>query len=204
MYSFDFAQGYQDWTPGIADYDSTEIERYRFQHGFRERPASTGSGGSLFISSMNRSDDLFMFHQRQFADLAPSAKYLATFRVTVATKYVSQMGIGGDPAMSVHLKGCFSSWEPKHEFREGAVRLNVDIGKQSSAGANSVLMGNIDKPNDGTDQYVLIERVSRQPLTCTTDDRGRIWILFGTDSGYEGLTELYYTRFELSLQPADA
>ena len=32
------------------------------------------------------------------------------------------------------------------------------------------------------------------PCTATTNDAGRIWLIIGTDSGYEGITTLYYTH----------
>jgi len=35
---------------------------------------------------------------------------------------------------------------------------------------------------------------SEQPLV-TTDAGGAAWLLVGTDSGFEGSTRLYYTRF---------
>lgn len=194
--SFDFAGSDGGWVAGFADYDPDHPERYQFQHGYRERPPSTGRGGSLFISGMNRSDDLFMYHKRQLVGLDRNAEYGFTFVIVVASQYVSMGGTGGDPAWSVHLKACVSAFEPSLVFADQIVRLNIDIGDQSEPGANSVVLGNIEKPRDGTDSYRLITRQSAKALIGTTDDDGGIWILFGTDSGYEGETALYYTAFE--------
>lgn len=37
----------------------------------------------------------------------------------------------------------------------------------------------------------------RHPVT--TDDSGQLWVLIGTDSGFEGLTGIYYTTIEIEL-----
>jgi hypothetical protein len=86
-YVFDFSRSDEGWAAGFADYDSTELDHYRLQYGFRERPATAGTGGSLFISGMNRSDDLFMYHKRRITGLQPGRDYRATFQIALASKY---------------------------------------------------------------------------------------------------------------------
>ncbi len=44
-----------------------------FVAGFADYPPATGSG--LFISRINRSDDLFMFYQGRAEGLAPNTLY---------------------------------------------------------------------------------------------------------------------------------
>jgi hypothetical protein len=128
--------------------------------------------------------------------LQPGADYRALFQVALASKYVSRSGIGGDPAKSVYLKVCSSAFEPQLVPSNNADRLNIDIGRQSSAGKDSTVLGDIEKPHDNTDNYALITRTSSKALECTAAADGSIWLLFGTDSGYEGETALYYTGFE--------
>jgi hypothetical protein len=148
---------------------------------------------------MNRSDDLFMFHKRKISGLTPGRRYDISFCVAFASKYISQAGIGGDPARSVYVKACSSSFEPVRVEAEGTVRLNIDIGRQSNPGSNSVVLGDVEKPRDGTENYVVIERASKAALSCKADSQGFLWLLFGTDSGYEGETSLYYTSFKATL-----
>ena len=38
-------------------------------------------------------------------------------------------------------------------------------------------------------------------IIATSDDQGRLWLLFGSDSGFESLTTLYYTRVTVALSP---
>jgi len=36
-------------------------------------------------------------------------------------------------------------------------------------------------------------------VTVEADDAGRVWLIVGTDSGFEGLTALYYARISYTL-----
>ena len=196
-YQYDFIHGYQGWQPGFADFLPSAFDSYKFLYEARERPPTAGIGNALFISSMNRSDDVFMFHKLRLAGLEPNRRYKAYFKIALASKYVSASGVGGDPALSVYLKACASTAEPKYiTDNVGLLRLDIDIGAQANAGQNSVVLGTIEKQSDGTDDYRMIERQSSKALVCASDDLGGVWILFGTDLGYEGETQLYYTYFE--------
>ena len=63
------------------------------------------------------------------------------------------------------------------------------------------MLGDVAKPDDGDfDTYVLVQRDSRDaPLTATSDAAGSLWLVFGTDSGFEGPTSLYYTDLAVEL-----
>lgn len=37
-------------------------------------------------------------------------------------------------------------------------------------------------------------------VQAEADDEGRIWLIVGTDSGFEGRTELYYTRYRATFE----
>ena len=37
------------------------------------------------------------------------------------------------------------------------------------------------------------------PLSVSTDAEGRAWLIVGTDSGFEGLSALYYARISYTL-----
>jgi hypothetical protein len=198
-FQFDFADGYLGWAPGFSDFHTGSLESYQLEHDWRERPRSAGRGRALFISGMNRSDDLFMYHVRRFDGLQPFQAGEAHFKVTFASKYVSGSGIGGDPARSVYVKACMADVEPRLHVIDDTYRLNIDIGRQANPGANSIVLGDIEKPSIGNDDYALIERSSKTALKWNANDSGSVWILFGTDSGYEGETSLYYTSLELSL-----
>ncbi len=193
--NFDFKNGFQGWMAGFSDYNPSNIDIYNFKFELRKLPKSAGDENSLFMSSMNRSDDVFMFFKREVGGLKPSKSYDAKFRLGFASKYRSRLGIGGDEARDVFVKVCKSATEPSSIMQEGILRLNIDMGAQKNAGRDSVVLGSIEKPNDSSDQYVKIELSSAKALRFDANENGSIWLLFGTDSGYEGETELYYTHF---------
>jgi hypothetical protein len=39
--------------------------------------------------------------------------------------------------------------------------------------------------------------------TVTTDAQGNLWLVFGTDSGFEVYNEIYYTGVAVTLQPVE-
>jgi len=194
--SFDFSDCDHGWVAGFADYDVDEPAKFQLEHGFRARPVELGPGGSLFISGMNRSDDLFMYYKKKLSGLPRSSPCSLSFSIELASKYISEVGVGGNPGLGVTLKGCASKTEP---VLGADGRLDIDIGAQQNPGSDSTVLGHIDKPVDGTDRYVLIQRGSEKRLKSETAADGSLWVLIGSDSGYEGKTALYYTKFEIEI-----
>jgi hypothetical protein len=39
------------------------------------------------------------------------------------------------------------------------------------------------------------------PSVVITDDNGSVWLIVGTDSGFEGTTRLFYTEIEAHFSP---
>ena len=197
--TWDFSEGSLGWQGDFADYPPGEEEFYELDSGLLPLPENLGDDTALFITGANRSDDLFMYFRREIDGLAPNTNYQVTFALELASNAPDgSVGIGGSPANSVFLKAGATLVEPLPilENDENLLRLNVDKGNQANAGSDSVLLGDIAKPDDGTFDYALINRSSQQPYSFLTDDSGSAWLYFGTDSGFEGTTTLYYTNFE--------
>lgn len=49
--------------------------------------------------------------------------------------------------------------------------------------------------------YVSLTRSRRHANRVTATDDGELWLIVGTDSGFEGRTELYYQRIDVTLTP---
>jgi|688.fasta_scaffold208362_2 hypothetical protein len=82
--------------------------------------------------------------------------------------------------------------------------MNLDKGNQFNGGANMSVIGDVAKPDDGTENYVpLLRHQHGQPFTVTTAGDGSLWLIFATDSGFEGQTALYYTRLIVWINRAD-
>lgn len=206
--TWDFSEGDGGWQGDFADYPPGEEEFFELAWGLRPLPANLGDDTALSITGANRSDDLFMYFRNQIDGLAPNTNYQVTFDIELASNAPDgSFGIGGSPANSVYLKAGATLVEPVPvlDSSENLLRLNVDKGNQSNAGADSVLLGDIAKPEEEpfNFDYALIDRTNQQPYNFRTDDSGSAWLYFGTDSGFEGTTTLYYTNFQAEFVAVD-
>lgn len=156
---------------------------------------------SLVLTSMNRSDDAFMYVTRKLSGLSPNTNYSLVFAIELASRYPgNSIGIGGSPGSSVYLKAGAVPFEPKKVLKNGFYELeNVDKGNQAEGGANLALLGDVGTDND-TDDYQLITRTNADaPITARTNANGELWLIVGTDSGFEGLTTLYYSEINVTV-----
>jgi hypothetical protein len=170
----------------------------------RDLPAEMGGGKGLFISGMNRSDDLWMFWKKKLTGLQPNTEYQVVLDVEMASNVAAGItGVGGAPGESVYVKAGASQAEPNvAEDSQGQLRLTVGKGNQSTSGSAAAVLGNVAKENNTSDQYALVHRNNRSvQQSATTSADGSLWIFFGTDSGFEGTTSLYYTNAAAVLAP---
>ena len=203
-FTFDFETGAQGWTVGFADlpvdYDQS-IYELAHEHG----PLPDGLEGSgIHVQGHNRSDDLFMFLKRQVDGLMPNTAYAVSVSVDLATNVAAGLvGIGGSPGESVFVKAGTSTSEPVAlEDGNRHLRMNIDKGNQSRGGESMVVLGNVAHPEVVNTEYrVKTLDNADLPLSVTADVEGRIWLIVGTDSGFEGLTSLYYARVSYTLDP---
>ncbi|MFL5348614.1 MAG: hypothetical protein ACJ8AT_27780 [Hyalangium sp.] len=204
---FAFDDSTQAWTASFTDVSTAQASDVGFVFERRDVPAETGSmGGALFLSGKNVSDDLFMFLTHPVSDLRPEAQYSLTFELELASNAPSGCtGVGGAPGESVFLKAGAASVQPERVTTSaGAYRLNVDKGDQSMGGANAQVLGDI--ANGSTDcatpPYRRITRDNHgNSFRVTSDAQGQLWLLLGTDSGFEGTTSLYFDTIRVVLEP---
>lgn len=203
---FDFSDGPQGWTAGFADYRAGDEAMMELESDYRQLPAPLGPDSALFISGRNTSDDLFMYFSRRLDGLDPDTDYDATFDVTIATDVPFGCGgVGGSPGESVYLKAGAAGVAPNTAPDDlGTLRLNIDHGNQSQPGANAVVMGTIENTTPceaGTRPWELKSFLHPgAPLTVRSNAQGAVWLLVGTDSGFESTTSIFVTRFEARLR----
>jgi len=205
--AFTFETGPEDWRGAFADYPSGREQDFRLAFEHRALPAEAGPPSSgLYLAGDNRSDDLFMFLTREVTGLRPNAPYAVTFELVLASNAgTGCAGIGGAPGESVFLKVGASRTEPRVlPDADGSLRLDVDKGSQANGGANAQVIGNIA---NGLSQcpdapFRLINRSNTgTPFLMTSNEQGALWLLVGTDSGFEGTTTLYYDSISVVLEP---
>ena len=140
-----------------------------------------------------------MFLKVQITGLKPTTAYKAGFHVEFATNESKAcVGIGGAPGESVWVKTGASAIEPQPLLQSnGQFLMNIDKGNQAVGGKDAIVIGTIE--NSPTDCVHLVYETKRldsaAPFTVRTDATGSLWLLVGTDSGFEGATSLYYRQF---------
>lgn len=202
---YEFRESDGGWEAFYTGYNVGWEEKMELEHGYRPLPPpldSTDRG--LYISAFNQSDDVKMLFRRQVEGLEPNTTYEVGFTVRFATDVPSGCaGIGGAPgeAVKVIADASMDRPEPVVGGADGDYYLlNLQYeGDQSQLWYQRAIMGDIANSRACEEgyRYEIKETESRKDhATVTTDGQGRAWLMFGTRSGFEGRTELYYTYFE--------
>ena len=211
--SFDFRNGSLGWQGGFADYPPANDDGiYMLRAEMRDLPSELGvSGTGFYFQGKNHSDDLFMFMKRRLAPsdgLVAGQAYWLDFKVVLASNAQDCGGVGGPPGFGVVVKVGGAPAEPRTLF-DGLkiLRLNVDKWNQLQSGIHASVAGDIWNGlpcNHNSTPYVSIERTHRHVAPVLANSDGELWLLVGTDSGFEGLTGLYYQRIDVRLTPLSA
>lgn len=202
--SYFFNDSDEGWTGDFADYPEGDSVAYELIFKRDTIPGDTTKKGML-ISGNNGSDDLFMFLKKKISGLRPNTTYIMLFNVKVASiARTEAVGIGGAPGESVFLKVGATVVEPKKELETGMYQMNIDKGNQDEEGADMINIGHIGVSTNTT-KYTVITRnnSSSNSFSITTDSSGEIWLIVGTDSGFEGTTTLYYTQVDVLFNEAN-
>ena len=209
VYQFNdtFDKDQQGWVANFADLPADyDPDQFMLDSGWGSLPSGL-EGNALFVSGNNHSDDLFMFIQKQFTGLKPETTYQVQFDVELASNSpAGMMGIGGSPGESVYIKAGAVPHEPKIVSDSiDWLRMDIDKGNQASEGEDMINLGtysnpNIDPETQTGDEYALM-RLDNQfvPFQVTSDKEGNIWVIVGSDSGFEGATAVYYNSINITL-----
>lgn len=211
--SWDFGDGEQGWEAGYAEYSAGMEDTIEFSAGIEELPDELERDGTgWFFSAHNSSDNLFMFLKRpvEAADgLVANQAYELHYEIEFASNSPTNcVGAGGAPGESVWVKVGGAQVEPEVELKDDFIDINVDIGAQSNGGQAATVAGDVangvpceEAEPDG--DYVALEHIHSHDFPVETDDEGQLWLLVGTDSGFEGLNTLYYLEIEVELVPVE-
>ncbi len=210
---YDFHRGTLGWMADFAEYPPNIGTGYQLDARLRFMPRKLTRlpRQGFYIQGHNRSADLFMFLKRRLAvedGIVAGRTYRIEYVITLASNAATGCaGIGGAPGESVYLKAGASSIEPLAVLQSnGSLRMNVDKGNQSTGGTAASVAGNIANgiPCEQASPYypfALIQRIHQHTTNVTANKAGELWLLVGTDSGFEGLTRLYYQSIRVKLIP---
>lgn len=204
--AWDFRHAAQGWEAGFAELilqnGQIPYEGWDLRAGITPLPAETGWGGTGFlVTGNNFSDDLFMYLNREISTvegLLPQTPYRLSFDLSFATSVPS--GSGAQIPVGLWLGG--APREPAVTAVDGFLVLNVDKTGGEVSGAGNIENG-LDILELGQDAYAfrVVRRQHTRARAITTDEQGRIWLLVGTDSGFEGPTTVYFVKVEVRLTP---
>jgi hypothetical protein len=207
---YDFNSGSKGWLAGFADYTLGTADLQTIAE-LRPLPDELGRrGNGFYLQSMNRSDDVFMFLKKRLTSedgLEARKAYRVFFDIRVASDArTGCLGVGGSPGDSVYLKAGIVASEPVTTVDgTGYVGLLADKGQQSTGGRDAGVIGTIANgtPCTGsTSPYVSLRKNYAHVAQPKADKDGSLWLLAGTDSGFEGLTGLYYESITVRINPA--
>ena len=203
-FTYDFQNDNQSWEGDFADYPVGEESGYElsYEHSNLPIPLNTNSG-ALKQSGNNHSDDLFMFIRRQVNGLEPNTEYKVSYEIEFASNVADGMvGVGGSPGEGVTIKAGATNIKPEKTVGDLgylAYVMNIDKGIQSNGGSDMVVVG--DFSNDtNQNEYTLKNLEANDILTVSTNSSGELWLVIGTDSGFEETTTIYYNLIEVNLE----
>ncbi|HEX8622245.1 MAG TPA: hypothetical protein VF718_09745 [Allosphingosinicella sp.] len=210
---FSFAAGTDGFTADFADYSPGQElgpAGIQFESEFRRLPAPLDNRFGLLVAGTNRSDDLFMFIWREVTGLVPGQRYRVATEVTIATNAPAGcVGVGGPPGEGVAIKAGASAVRPaKTVNAANNVRVNFekDAGPLPVGGNDVFTIGDFAGGGGTCNQPVYALKTLQSPDNriplLTADSSGRLWIVIGTDSGFEARTEIYYLEGAVTFTPA--
>lgn len=200
-----FQTNSEDWIGDFADYpnDPNVEELYELEFSYSKLPEPLNiNKGALKQSGTNRSDDLFMFIKKKINGLLPNKDYNISLEIEFATNAPSgAIGVGGAPGEGVAIKAGGSTFEPLKviDNYDNWYRMNIDKGNQQIDGKDMKKIGDFANGTD-LNTYKLKTLKAISPLSIKSNSNGEIWIIIGTDSGFEATTTIYYNMIKVSIE----
>lgn len=204
-WDFDLTGAPAEWTFTAVDLPSdwqTNPQQPEFTLIGEERalPASVGDGTAWYLEGSNYSDDLFLYLYRKVDGLRPNTLYNLDFAVEFASRESQDtVGIGGSPGGSVWVKAAASPEEPARIVRDGYYRTPLAISNQAGSGTQGGVIGvygYVEEPANG--EWKLLRReLDTRRFAASSNEAGELWVAVGLDSGFEGTSAVYLTRFEV-------
>jgi hypothetical protein len=200
-YSYNFNTGTQGWDSLFSDYPRGEESFYELEFAFTHLPEPLDTTiRAIKVSGNNHSDDLLSFIATRISQLIPNAVYKVTFDINMASNVATNSaGIGGSPDLALGVGGL--GYQPANAL-DGAnwYRTNFISLLQSKESNNVMQMIGTIGVQDTTTTYTLINRNNiNNPINLVTNDFGELWLMIGTDSGFEGITTLYFKTITIKL-----
>lgn len=192
------------WSAIFAEYPDGEQEFYELASGLKNLPEPLDQTKKAFmLSGNNHSDALQMWMVKQLSGLSSNAKYSVETEVELASKYPDgSVGIGGSPGNSVHLVSKFATDGYSLEKGKSAgENITLTLKKLESVPESTmeIELGDVSVTSDQYVYKLITRKKTSESNAILTDKNGKVYVIVGTWSGFEGISTLYYTRIKITL-----
>ncbi|HHT0592226.1 TPA: hypothetical protein ACTXXA_002211 [Legionella anisa] len=210
-YKYTFSKK-ENFKVSFADYPKGEEKFFelQFKNGAKLPHEINTSLHGLKISGNNHSDDLFMYAYKKIKDLKPNTTYQVSFSLEFASNAPEgSIGSGGSPGDSVYVKiGAVSHKPQRYVDDSNHYRINLDKGNQALDGKDMITIGSIGVETANsiyrlkTLPYLPSEEIQSKlaNYTTRTNNKGEVWLVLGTDSGFESTTTIFYTNLSAAFK----
>ena len=203
-YAYDFSSSDQGWIADVSDYKPAQANSLELESGIRPLPEGTAPGNGFYMHGHNRSDDLFMFLKRRLGPedgIVAGRRYAVQSTVSLWSNEPDCIGSGGGGGGAEFLKAGASTAEPTIFLSDrGRYEVTLNKGEQARSGTESTKIGTAANGRDcGDYTWTLVTHTSSTTLTVQADATGHLWLNAGTDSGYEGINQFYYSSIATTL-----
>lgn len=203
-YDYEFRADDPETKGIVADVPENYMDDNFYEYTHEVVDSFDNDGKAIKIIGNNHSDDMFMGFYREVKGLEPNTEYILKLQFDLGTNVPKgMMGIGGSPGTSVMVKAGFVSEEPQLvKDALNHIRFeNVDKANQSQSGKDLKVVSNMEKASDDYTEAFEYKTIARY-FRATTDENGVVYLLIGTDSGFEGKSEAYYQDVKLTVREA--
>lgn len=197
----DLSKGTDGWLAFFSDYPRNSDTFYELRYEYAPLPAPIDQGNALKISGNNHSDDLLCLIYKRIDGLKPNKIYTVGFSIDLASNVAkNSVGVGGSPDLMLGAGG--TSTPPSNVVDNiDYYRPNFTVALQSGL-PNEVMdtLGRIGVAENNT-VYTMINRNNlSHKIQLKANENGQLWLMIGTDSGFEGITTLYYSKITVTLE----
>lgn len=205
--AFSFQRDAHPWQPVIADYPAGQAAAPAVETRLAPLPRELGPGGGFMLAGDGVRGGVFSGLWRRIDGLRPYTSYRIEFTLTLASNLARDCTGRFARAAEAQVVKAGASGVVPEPVRSGFVRLPLDKGPPSGSGRDMVAVGDLAVP--GLLTCALANRFhartfasdGRGPVVAT-DSVGRLWLIAGVDSRYDGPFRYYVLDGRFTLTPA--
>lgn len=194
---FSFIDDANGWVPFFSDYPQGAEEQYELEFAYTRLPEPLDTNlTAVKLAAVNPGRDLLSCMYVPVTGLIPNATYKVTFNLWIASNIASggpsdiSIGVGALDTIPVNTLDASDFYRPSFE---------VDL-QNGFSNDNMKVLGTLGA-TDTTTVYTPISRNNySQPMYFTTNSEGKLFLLVGWDSGYEGKTAVYFKSVFVTLE----